>query len=296
MALILGGGTSYKPPIAVAAPSKKSLADVYFAGMPPSVGAASTTATGAPQLTLNPYDISTDPLVQQSLINQQLTNQLSDQGLRDYLTQNLIRLGDPNLISSLNQKLSSAGLGTVAIDPAAAALAQANKFSTYAQTNRQADVANQQLANQLAAQGITQSGATPAGVGQIEYGRQQSLNDALDAFNQAASGQINNALQSRRQAVMDQFNAQNTAYQNYVNNPLNYAVSQGAAATANTAVQPDVVKQAASGASSQLAKMAAGAGLNTAAPKLGVSGGVVGVVKPTTNPYLGGTSRKALVG
>jgi citrate lyase gamma subunit len=290
MAFILGGG-SYKAPVRVAAPSKKSLADLYFSGMPAAIGTASTTTTGAPQVTLNPYNINTVQLVAQSLVNQQLSNQLSDQVLRDYLTQNLIRLGDPNIIDSLNQKLVSEGLGTVSIDPAAAALAKANQFSTYAQTNRQSDVANQQLANQLAAQGITQSGATPAGVGQIEYGRQQSLNDALDALLQGASSAINTAKQSRNQARMDQFNAQNTAYQNYVSNPLNYTVSQGAASTANTAVQPDVVNKAASAASSALTKMAANAGLGKASPPL--------VMKPTTNPYnpyLGGSSRKALVG
>lgn len=290
MAFILGGG-SYKAPIRVAAPSKKSITDLYFSGMPDTTGTASTTTTGAPKVTLNPYNINTDQLVAQSLVNQQLSNQLSDQGLRDYLTQNLIRLGDPDMINKLNEKLVSEGLRTVSIDPAAAALAKKNQFSTYAQTNRQSDVANQQLANQLAAQGITQSGANLAGVGQIEYNRLQSINDAGDALLQGASSAINTAKQSRNQAEMDQFNAQNTAYQNYVNNPLNYTVSQDAASKANTAVQPDAVKNAASAASSQLKKMAASAGLGNAVPPM--------VMKPTTNPYnpyLGGSSRKALVG
>src|SRR5215831_24159 len=201
-----------------------------YANVPPAQYAAYTPPQATPiaqaladggggDQTRPPFDFSTDPGYLAALAAEQAGSAQLDASMRAAREQAVVRFGDPGLAAAF-------GIGD--LSPLTAAMAQqatTSGISTLAQLNRQRDLNQQNLQNQLAAHGLIRSGDLGWRTGQNQqnyavnlYNQQQSVLDQL------ASAAASTA--SQKQTLhTNVVNALTKAYQTYVGNPDYYGLA-----------------------------------------------------------------------
>src|SRR5215831_14419364 len=171
---------AYTPPQLPGFTAAPSTIQQYLAygGTPPDTGDGGGGDGGGyqPQVVYQPpprpaFDFSTDPGYLAALAAEQAGSAQLDASLRATREQAVVRFGDPGLAAAF-------GIGD--LSPLTAAMAQqatTSGISTLGQLNRQRDLNQQTLQNQLAAHGIIRSGDLGWRTGQNQQ------NYAVDLYN-----------------------------------------------------------------------------------------------------------------
>src|SRR5215831_19487190 len=222
-----------------------------YANVPPAQYAAYTPPQATPiaqaladggggDQTRPPFDFSTDPGYLAALAAEQAGSAQLDASMRAAREQAVVRFGDPGLAAAF-------GIGD--LSPLTAAMAQqatTSGISTLGQLNRQRDLNQQTLQNQLAAHGIIRSGDLGWRTGQNQqnyavdlYNAQQ---DVLDTLASAAASNVSGKQTLHTNTV----NALTKAYETYINDPKYYGMGSPAPDTSQLpAVTPTTGSQAA---------------------------------------------------
>src|SRR5262249_35052079 len=176
----------------------------------------------------NPWD--TDPGYLAALAAEQTGSQQLDNALHAAQQQAIIAFGDPSI----------APRGGFSVDPlTAATAAQATRsgISTLAQLQRQRDINQQTIQNQLAAHGLAYSGdlGFKTGLNQQQYGI--DVENALQSYLQNLAGIAAGNVQSKTGLTQNTVSAMTAATNNALANPALWgAVDDGGAKAAmNTA-------------------------------------------------------------
>lgn len=230
----------------------------------------------AAALASNPFQ--TDPGYLAALAAEQAGSQQLDAALKAAREQAIVQFGDPSLAQA----------GGFDLDPLTAAAAQQNTQagnSTLAQLQRQRDLNQQTIQNQLAAHGIIRSGDLGYKTGQNQQNYGTELYNAQQGVLSGLAGQAQNTLAQKQGLRGSTTQALTSAYNTYVQNPQFWGAAgdqaaQTAAANAN-AVEP----------------VTAALSPNNRAGPLG-AGPVVSrlAAKPMVNAYGAGTARGARPG
>src|SRR5262245_2834236 len=175
-----------------------------------------------------PFDFSTDPGYLAALAAEQAGSAQLDASLRAAREQALVRFGDPSLAGAF-------GIGD--LSPLTAAMTQqatTSGVSTLAGLERTRDLAQQNIQNQLAAQGIIRSGDLGWRTGQ------NVQNYAADLYN-VQQGVLDTLAERARQTALQKqqlhtntVGALTSAYQSYVNDPRYWGMAGASPPPAET--------------------------------------------------------------
>lgn len=196
---------------------------VVQAGTPGAISPAQAAATGAGVVGGNAYSFMSDPALQMVMAQQTLAIQQAQSTALAQEQQALIAYGDPNLAMSV--------LGDQNV-AAAAANNPNSTLATLAATNAQ-NVRNTNETENKANLWYSSDRGYQLGLQQQAYLSQQG--QALGAFN-SNWGTIQNTLLAAEQNAWDaEAQAQETAYQNAIANPVGVPVSTATTTTTNPA-------------------------------------------------------------